>query len=70
MKIKIEINCNGTALHDDLAGELDRILGTATSKVVAQLERSGRCICEALESTDKLLDINGNTVGTVEVIRE
>jgi hypothetical protein len=70
MKIKIEINCDDAALHDNLEVELPRILTTALGKVYAQLERDGRCICEALESDDKLLDINGNTVGTVRVIRD
>lgn len=69
MKIKIEINCDDAALHDDLEGELPRILNTIPQKIRDQLERSGRCICEAPESVDKLLDINGNAVGTVKVIR-
>jgi hypothetical protein len=67
MKIKIEISCDDAALHDNLHGELTRILSTIPDKVCAQLERDGRCICEALESNDKLLDINGNTVGYLKV---
>lgn len=68
MKIKIEIDCDDDALHEDLENELPRILRTVTPKVCKQLERDGRCVCEALESTDKLLDINGNTVGVLRVI--
>ena len=68
--IRIEINCDGSALHDDIIGELERILGTVPAKIEQQLERSGRCICEAKEATDLLLDINGNTVGTVEINHE
>jgi hypothetical protein len=67
MKILIEINCDDAALHDNLHGELARIMYGIPDKVCAQLERSGRCICEALESSDKLIDINGNTVGTVRL---
>lgn len=68
MKIIIEINCDDAALHDDITGELPRILLNATGKIYEQLERDGRCICEALESADKLLDRNGNTVGTVKIV--
>ena len=70
MKILIEINCLHSALHDNLIGELTRILGTVPEKVAKQLERDGRCICEALEGADKLRDINGNTVGTVFIERD
>jgi hypothetical protein len=69
MKILVEIDCEGAALHDDPENELPRILNTIPQKIWEQLERDGRCICEALESSDKLLDINGNTVGTVKVLR-
>lgn len=65
--IHIEINCDGSALHDDIIGELGRILSTVPSKIEQQLERSGRCICEAKEAADLLLDVNGNTVGTVRL---
>lgn len=68
MDILIKINCDDDALHSNLKGELKRILSTVPDKICSQLERDGRCVCEALESTDKLLDINGNTVGTVQVM--
>lgn len=70
MKIKIEINCDDDALHTDLEEELGRILNTIPGKICEQLERDGRCVCEALESTDKLLDINGNTVGIVRLTHD
>jgi hypothetical protein len=69
MKIKIEVDCKNAALHENLEVELRRILNTATDKVLRQLERDDRCICEALESDDKLLDINGNTVGFLKLER-
>jgi hypothetical protein len=67
MKIKVEIDCDNAALHDDLEGELTRILNTVPGKICKQLERDGRCICEAKESSDKLMDANGNTVGYVRL---
>ena len=69
MKISIEIDCKDAALHDNLEEELRRILNTVTDKVLRQLDRDGRCICEALESDDKLLDVNGNTVGSLKLRR-
>ena len=69
MKVVIEIDCKNSALHDDFETELPRILNTIPQKIYNQLERDGRCICEAMESDDKLLDYNGNTVGTIQVIK-
>ena len=68
MKIEIKIAVEGSALHDDFPGELTRLLSTVPAKIARQLERSGRCICEALESDDELLDINGNTVGLLSIV--
>jgi hypothetical protein len=70
MHILIKIDCSNDALHSNLEVELGRILSTIPEKVCRQLERDGRCICEALESADKLLDVNGNTVGTVRVTHD
>jgi hypothetical protein len=67
MKIAIDLTVIHAALHDDFPGELTRLLSTVPAKIARQLERSGRCICEALESDDKLLDINGNTVGHIRM---
>jgi hypothetical protein len=68
MDIRIEINCDDDELHSNFSNELPRILGTIPEKILSQLIRDGRCLCTALESSDKLLDINGNTVGTVKVL--
>jgi len=68
MNIEIKINCDDDALHSNFKRELRRILNTIPDKICEQLERDGRCVCEALESADKLLDINGNTVGVVKVL--
>ena len=67
MNIKIEIDCRNAAIHDDPIGEITRILATVPEKLATQLEHDGRCICEALEFSNKLMDINGNTVGIMEV---
>jgi hypothetical protein len=71
MKIRIEIDCGNAALQDDDGVdevELHRILCTVPPKVNKQLERDDECVCDAPEVADKLMDINGNTVGTLEVI--
>ena len=68
MIIRIEIDCESGALHEDLEVELSRILDIVPSKVIHQLVRDGRCICEAKESADTLRDLNGNKVGTLELI--
>lgn len=69
MKILIEVDCDNAELHDNLYQELSRILKSVPCKIYNQLERDGRCICTALEADDKLLDINGNTVGIVRLIK-
>ena len=69
MVIQINIDCSDLDLHEDIVGELTRILGTVPGKIEEQLDRSGRCVCTALESVDTLRNLNGNVVGTLEVIR-
>jgi len=70
MKLTIEINMDNAAFDGPLCGELSRILSSVTRKVESQLERSPECICDAPEIDDKLLDINGNTVGSVRLQNE
>lgn len=70
MKIIFDINCNGDALHGNFEVELARILSTIPKKIVEQLKRDGRCVCEALESADKIRDSNGNTVGLIQVVTD
>ena len=69
MVIKISIDCECADLHDNLYMGLERILKTIPKKLFKQLERDGRCICTAKESADLLKDLNGNTVGTLEVVK-
>jgi hypothetical protein len=53
--------------HGHLYTEIHRILKEAVEKIREQRRRLP-CICTALESADKLLDINGNTVGSITVL--
>ena len=66
MKVTLEINCDGAAFDEDPIGEIRRILSKAPMKVLNQLRRP-ESLCDAPEASDKLLDINGNTVGFVRV---
>jgi len=69
MRVLIEIDCRNSAF-DHLEDELARILSLCSAKIARQLERDPGCVCEAPEADDKLLDSNGNTVGTIRVERE
>lgn len=69
MRIKIEFNTDSAAFEDFYA-ELTYTLQQANSKVLQQLARQPATQCRAPESADKLLDSNGNTVGSVEVCDE
>lgn len=65
-KVVIEIEMKNAAFEGDPTPEVTRILAQACSKIAEQLEREPT-ICTAPEASDKLLDINGNTVGSVRV---
>lgn len=67
MKVQIEIELDNDAFNGNLLGELRRILLTVPTKVKAQLQRPAS-ICQAPEASDKLLDINGNTIGKITLI--
>ena len=70
MKVVITVNCD-TAAFDrsgDPSVELSRILAGCVKKFRAQLAREPGCVCDAPEANDKLLDLNGNTVGSITVI--
>ena len=67
MKLFIEIEMNNAAFDGDPLPEVVRLLEQAVGKVAMQLVRPEATVCDAPESTDKLLDINGNTVGSVRL---
>lgn len=71
MKVVIEIEMTNSAFDDGYGGlkELHRLLELAVQKVGQQLGRP-MSICDAPEAADKLLDFNGNTVGSVVVERD
>lgn len=71
MRVVITVNCDSAAFSrcDDPSVELSRILAGCVKKFRAQLEREPGCICDAPEADDKLLDLNGNTVGSIKVTR-
>jgi rubredoxin len=66
-KVTIEVTLAGSAFDRQPMIELEHILLRAVGKVEEQLARRGGTVCAAPESADKLLDTNGNTVGTVRV---
>lgn len=67
MKLFIEIEMDNAAFKDDVAWEeIRRILSTASRKLEAQIDREPS-ICDVPEWADKLLDINGNTVGSIRL---
>lgn len=65
MKIVIEFDTDNAAFEDN-PNEWRAIFLQAVGKVKSQLQRKP-CLCNHPESVDKLIDSNGNTVGTVTV---
>ncbi len=76
MKVTIEFDCSNAAFSgedfsDDLfLEEVSHILAQADWKIRSQFYRPPASVCTAPESADKLIDSNGNTVGTVILKRE
>jgi len=66
MKILIEFDCNNAAFTDDFHGEVASMLVQANHKIREAMERRS-CACDPPESSNRLLDTNGNTVGKIEV---
>jgi len=67
MKVTIELSMDNAAFEENPTLELSRIMETVTGKVARQLQREDGCLCIADEIDDKLMDINGNTVGFVKL---
>ena len=69
MHIKIELDTDNDAFkHGQLYHELRRLFESCLGKIKRQRRRAP-ALCDAPEVDDKLLDINGNTVGTLTVTR-
>lgn len=67
MLVKIEFSTDNAAFEE--ASEIHFVLAQIAKKVQAQAARSEDCICTAAEADDKLLDHNGNTVGSIVVVK-
>lgn len=70
MRVTIEFETDNTAFSDDFTAELNHVLYSAEMKIWAQRRRKPATVCTALESIDKLLDTNGNTIGTVRIEKQ
>lgn len=70
MKVKIEFSVDNAAFEDDMEHELKCVLLSCAHKILAQQERRAGCVCDAPEVSDKILDINGNTIGAVQLVEE
>jgi hypothetical protein len=70
MKVKIAFDCNNAEFDYQLFDEIDNVLAQAFRKIKEQASRKSGCICNHPESADILLDSNGNTIGTVELIND
>ena len=68
MFVRIEFSTGNASFEDDFDGELDSILHQAADKIRRQMLRP-KSLCDAPESADVIIDINGNTIGTVSVRR-
>lgn len=64
MKLTIEIAMDNAAFEDQPLHEVDRILASVYAKLSASLERVK---CGSDSDEEKLLDINGNTVGFMKL---
>lgn len=67
MRVKLEFNMDSHAFEDeDLDVALAFMFRQARRKIIEQLARPA-ALCTAPESADKLLDVNGNTIGSIQV---
>lgn len=69
VKIEVEIDCENAAFDPDPLPEIHRLLVQLPWKVRAILARPD-AVCDAPEADDKLIDLNGNTVGSFKVERD
>jgi hypothetical protein len=67
MRVQIEIDTSNDAFEEDPYGEFVRIMDTVSAKVHRILARAPGCICTAPEVDDKIMDLNGNTVGSITI---
>jgi hypothetical protein len=72
LKIKIEIDTDNASFEDDFYGQLRNLMEQAYEKVIVQISRNNDHegfvdLGLTLDASDKLLDVNGNSVGIVRI---
>lgn len=67
--ITITINTDSAAFDDNPIPEIQRILAVVPAKLHRIINRKPGCVCVAPEADDKIQDSNGNTVGSLRVIK-
>lgn len=75
-RITIWFDTDGAAFRSPRSGDYDEmafssavtgVLTRVRGKIIGQLSREEGCICTAPEADDKIMDINGNTIGTLVI---
>jgi hypothetical protein len=70
MKAIIEFSMDGAAFEDDFETAVRMIMVQAKMKILRQhSDDRSSVVCTTPEAVHKLLDINGNTVGSVKVVK-
>ena len=67
MKVYIEFDCDNDSFGD-FDDETERILDQAHDKLLSQRYATAATVCQHPEPMHKLLDTNGNTVGSVKLV--
>ena len=65
MRVTISFDTDNAAFEDDFDAELTRVLRHLPRKIRAQMGRAPGCLCVTPEADDKIIDSNGNTIGSV-----
>ncbi len=65
MKVYIEFDTDNACFEDNFEGSLTHVLAKAALKIQKHVVAYKRCVVLP-EATDNLLDINGNTIGSVK----
>ena len=58
-----------TIEEEDTANTIDYVLAQLKRKIMEQMNREPGCLCTKPESADMIKDINGVTIGTIEVTK-
>jgi len=67
VKVYIEFDCDNDSFGD-FDDETERILDQAHDKLLSQRYATAATVCQHPEPMHKLLDTNGNTVGSVKLV--